>query len=67
MALEDWDTEVDINSTWETIWENIKTSAIESLGYYDFKKPKTWFDERSSELLIKGNKPKCSDYSIQMK
>jgi hypothetical protein len=39
-ALEDLDTEVEINSAWETIRENIKTSAKESLGYVEFKKHK---------------------------
>jgi hypothetical protein len=32
-ALEDLDTEVEINSAWETIRENIKISAKESLSY----------------------------------
>jgi hypothetical protein len=31
-ALENWDTEVDVNEVWETIRENIKTSAKGSLG-----------------------------------
>jgi hypothetical protein len=43
-ALEDLDTEVDINSVWETIRENIKISAKESLGYLELKKHKPWFD-----------------------
>jgi hypothetical protein len=30
---EDLDAEVDINSAWETIRENINISAKESLGY----------------------------------
>jgi hypothetical protein len=34
------DTEVDINKAWETIRENIKVSAKESLGYYELKKHK---------------------------
>jgi hypothetical protein len=33
LALEDLDTEVEINSALETIRENIKISAKESLGY----------------------------------
>jgi hypothetical protein len=33
-ALEDLDAEVEINSAWETIRENIKISAKESLGYF---------------------------------
>jgi hypothetical protein len=44
-ALEDLDTEVEINSTWETIREYIKISAKESLGYYQLKKHKPWFNE----------------------
>jgi hypothetical protein len=37
-ALEDLDAEVDINSAWETVGENIRISAKESLGYYELKK-----------------------------
>jgi hypothetical protein len=50
-ALEDLDTEVEINSVWETIRENIKISAKESLGYCESKKHKPWFDEGCSKLL----------------
>jgi hypothetical protein len=32
------------------IRENIKISAKESLGYYELKKHKPWFDEGSSKL-----------------
>jgi hypothetical protein len=39
-ALEDLDAEVEINSAWETIRENIKISAKESLGYFELKKHK---------------------------
>jgi hypothetical protein len=41
-GLEDLDAEVEINSAWETIRENITISAKESLGYFELKKP--WFD-----------------------
>jgi hypothetical protein len=44
-ALENFDAEVDINRSWESIRENIKISAKESLGYYKLKKRKRWFDE----------------------
>jgi hypothetical protein len=44
------DTEVEINSAWETITENIKISAKVSLGYFELKH-KTWFDEGCSELF----------------
>jgi hypothetical protein len=33
-ALEDLDPEVEINTIWETIRENIKISGEENLGYY---------------------------------
>jgi hypothetical protein len=50
-ALEDLDAEVDINSFWETIRENIKFSAKESVGYFELKKRKPWFDVGCSKLL----------------
>jgi hypothetical protein len=43
-ALEDLDMEVEINSAWKTIKENIKISAKENLGYYELKKHKPWFE-----------------------
>jgi hypothetical protein len=39
------DAEVDINRAWETIRENIKILAKESLVYYELKKHKPWLDE----------------------
>jgi hypothetical protein len=50
-ALEDLDAEVEINIIWETIRENIKISAKESLGYHKRKQYKPWFDEGCSKLL----------------
>jgi hypothetical protein len=50
-ALEDLDAEVEINSAWETIGEDIKLLAKESLGYFELKKHKPWFDEGCSKLL----------------
>jgi hypothetical protein len=38
VALENLDTEVEINMLWETIRENIKISAKESTGYYELMK-----------------------------
>jgi hypothetical protein len=49
--VEDLYTEVEINSAWETIRENIKISAKESIGYFELKKHKPWFDEGCSKLL----------------
>jgi hypothetical protein len=37
--------EVEINSVWEMIRENIKISAKESLGYCELKKHYPWFHE----------------------
>jgi hypothetical protein len=50
-AFEILDIEVDINRAWELIREITKIPGKESLGYYEQKKPKTWFDEGCSELL----------------
>jgi hypothetical protein len=50
-ALEDLGKEVETNSAWETIIENIKFSAKESIGYFEFKKHKPWFDKGCSKLL----------------
>jgi hypothetical protein len=47
--LENLDNYVDINRAWETIRENIKISAEESLGY-ELKKHKPWFDKGCSKL-----------------
>jgi hypothetical protein len=42
---------VDINRPWETVREIIRISAKQSLGYYELKKYKPWFDEGCSKLL----------------
>jgi hypothetical protein len=57
-ALEGLDTEVEINSAWETIRENIKISAKESLGYFELKKHTPWFDEGRSKILDKRKQTK---------
>jgi hypothetical protein len=38
--LEDLDAEVEINSAWETIRENIEISGKKSLGYFELMKHK---------------------------
>jgi hypothetical protein len=48
-ALEDLDAEVGINSAWEMIRENIKISAKDSLGYYELRRYKPWFEEGCSK------------------
>jgi hypothetical protein len=50
-ALEDLNAEVEINSAWEIITENINISAKESLGYFELKKHKPWFDPACSKLI----------------
>jgi hypothetical protein len=50
-ALEVLDAEMEINSAWEIIRENINISTKESLGYVELKKHKPWFDEGCSKLL----------------
>jgi hypothetical protein len=42
--------EVEINSVREMIRENIKISAKESLGYFELKKHKPWFDKGCLKL-----------------
>jgi hypothetical protein len=66
-ALEDLDTEVDINSAWKTIRENIKISAKESLGYFELKKHKSWFDEGCSKLLDQRKQLNCCGCRILVK
>jgi hypothetical protein len=50
-SLENLVGEVDINRTWETTRENIKISTKGSLGYYELKKHKPWFEKGCSKLL----------------
>jgi hypothetical protein len=57
-ALGDLDTEVEINSAWETIRENIKISAKSGLGYFELNKHKRWFNEECSKLLNKRKQAK---------
>jgi hypothetical protein len=52
-ASEDLDTEVEINSAWDTIREIIKISAKDSLCYFELKKNKSWFDEGCSKFVDK--------------
>ena len=44
-ALENLSDSKDINSAWENIKENIRTSAKENLGLPELKQHKPWFDE----------------------
>jgi hypothetical protein len=45
------DESSDINIAWESIRENIKTSAKDNLGYHRLKHNKPWFDDECSKLI----------------
>jgi hypothetical protein len=49
--LENVSEDDDINRAWESIKENIKTSAIQSLGLHEMKQHKPWFDEECLGIL----------------
>jgi hypothetical protein len=59
-ALEDLDTEVEMNSVWEAIRENIKISSKQSLGYFELKKHNPWFDQGCIQLLDHRKQAKMS-------
>ena len=44
-ALENLSYVDDINRAWKNIKENIKTSAQQSLGLYEVKQHKAWYEE----------------------
>jgi hypothetical protein len=50
-ALENLDDNEDINRAWETIRENIRILAKESIGLCEWKSYKPWFDEECLELV----------------
>jgi hypothetical protein len=53
-----FDCDMVITRAWENFKENRKVSATESLGYYEFKEHKPWFDEECSKLLYQGKQAK---------
>jgi hypothetical protein len=50
-ALENLDDNGDVNRAWETIRENIRISARESIGLYESQSYKPWFEEECSKLV----------------
>ena len=50
-ALENVSEDEDIIRAWESIKENIKTSAPESLGMHEMKQHMPWFDEGCLGIL----------------
>ncbi|KAJ4430252.1 hypothetical protein ANN_22464 [Periplaneta americana] len=43
--------ELDVNSVWENIRDNIKIAAEQSISYHETKKRKPWFDEDCSTVV----------------
>jgi hypothetical protein len=66
-ALERLDKSFDINNSWESIRENIKTSAKENLGYQKLKRNKPWFDDERSKLIDNGSRLNYNGCKIQTK
>jgi hypothetical protein len=50
-TLENLNVSEDLNRAWENIKDNIKISAKESLGLYERKQHKSWFEEECSEFV----------------
>jgi hypothetical protein len=50
-ALENASDDEDINKAWESIKQNIKTAAKDSLGLYEMEQHKTWVDEECLGIL----------------
>jgi len=50
-ALENLNDDEDVNRTWESIKENIQTSAKESLVLHELKQNKPWFGEECLGFL----------------
>jgi predicted metallo-beta-lactamase superfamily hydrolase len=44
------DEDVDISKACESIRENREASDTETIGYYNLKQHKPWFDDECSEL-----------------
>jgi hypothetical protein len=57
-ALENLNDNENINMSWENTKENIKTSATESLGLYEWKQHKPWLDEECLLFLDQRNQDK---------
>jgi hypothetical protein len=54
-----------INRTWEKSKENIKISAKDSLGLYEFKQHNLWLDEGFLGFLDQRKQVKCSSHKIR--
>jgi hypothetical protein len=47
---DDDDDDADTRSVWKSIRENIKASEKDSIGYYEMKQHKPWFDDDCSKI-----------------
>jgi hypothetical protein len=56
-----------INSAWESIRDNIKTSSKENLGYYRLKHTKPQFDDECSKLIDRWKQLNYNGCKIQAK
>jgi hypothetical protein len=56
----------DTNRAWDTIGENIRISAKESISHCESKHNKPWYDEKCSELF-EGSRLNYSGCRTQMK
>jgi hypothetical protein len=57
-ALESLIQSFDINNNWESVRDNIKTSAKDNLGYRRLKHNKPWFDDECSKLIVQRKQAK---------
>jgi hypothetical protein len=49
-ALENLSNDQNLNRAWESIKENIKTSAKDSLGLHEMKQHKLWFEQECFDI-----------------
>jgi hypothetical protein len=57
-ALEKLNVSEDINMAWENIKESVKISATDSLGLYERKQHKPWFDGECLKFLYQRKQAK---------
>ena len=57
-AVENLNNDEDVDRTWDSIKENIQTSAKESLGLHELKQNKPWFDEECLGFLYQRKQAK---------
>jgi hypothetical protein len=56
--LENCDGNVNMNTAWENIRENIEISAKEGLGHYELQQHKPRFDNECSKLIYRRKQTK---------